>query len=158
MRVSRSTLGEAGETLGDRLLERGISRRQFMTYCSKIAAVFAITPALRPLLGSAEIAERLLNAPVRKPVAVWLQLQECTGCLESTLRSADPGIAGLVLETISLDYVELLMAAAGTAADDALRTAAAEPHLLVINGSIPLAYGGGACTIGGRSARHLSST
>jgi len=155
MRVSRSTFGEAGATLGDRLDERGISRREFITFCSKMAAVFAITPSLQPLLGSAEVAARLLSTATRKPVAVWLQLQECTGCLESTLRSADPGIASLVLETLSLDYVELLMAAAGTAADEALRTAAAEPHILVINGSIPLAYSGGACTIGGRSAQQV---
>ncbi len=120
-----------------------------------MAAVFAVTPTLKPLLGSAEIADRLLAASTRKPVAVWLQLQECTGCLESTLRSADPGIASLVLETLSLDYVELLMAAAGTAADEALKTANAEPHVLVINGSIPLAYQGGTCAIGGRSAQQV---
>ena len=109
----------------------------------------------KPLLGSAEVADRLLAASTYKPVAVWLQLQECTGCLESTLRSADPGIASLVLETVSLDYVELLMAAAGTAADEALAAANAGPHVLVINGSIPLAYQGGACTIGGRSAQQV---
>lgn len=155
MHIARGTLGEAGETLGEWLSERGISRRQFITFCSKMAAVFAITPALQPLLGSAEVAERLLQTSTRKPVAVWLQLQECTGCLESTLRAADPGIASLVLETLSLDYVELLMAAAGSAADEALQAANAEPHVLVINGSIPLAYSGGACTIGGRSAQQV---
>ena len=155
MRVSRNTFGETGSTLGDRLAERGITRRQFITFCSQMAAAFAIAPSLKPLLGSAEIADRLLAATTSKPLAVWLQLQECTGCLESTLRSADPGIASLVLETLSLDYVELLMAAAGTAADQALAAANAQPHVLVINGSIPLAYQGGACTIGGRSAEQV---
>ena len=126
-----------------------------MTFCSQMAAVFAISPSLQPLLSGAEVAERLLATPTQKPVVVWLQLQECTGCLESTLRAADPGIASLVLETLSLDYVELLMAAAGAEADAALAAANAGPHVLVINGSIPLAYQGGACTIGGRSAQQV---
>jgi hydrogenase small subunit len=155
MRVSRSRFGETGSTLGERLEQNGITRRQFMTFCSKMAAVFAITPSLKPLLSSAEVADRLLATSTTKPVVVWLQLQECTGCLESTIRSADPGIASLVLETISLDYVELLMAAAGEQADAALAAANAAPHLLVINGSIPLAYQGGACSIGGRSAQQV---
>ncbi len=155
MRVSRSRFGESGSTLGEQLEQNGITRRQFMTFCSTMAAVFAISPSMKPLLSGAEVAERLLATPTRKPVVVWLQLQECTGCLESTLRSADPGIASLVLETISLDYVELLMAAAGEQADAALAAANAEPHVLVINGSVPLGYQGGACTIGGRSAQQV---
>jgi hydrogenase small subunit len=155
MLISRNTLGESGATLGERLSERGVSRRQFITFCSKMAAVFAITPAMKPLLSGVELADRLLATSAQKPVAVWLQLQECTGCLESTLRSADPGIGSLVLDTLSLDYVELLMAAAGSAANTALDAANAGPHVLVINGSIPLAYQGGACTIGGRSAQQV---
>ena len=155
MRISRGRFGETGGTLGERLDQHSVSRREFLTFCSQMAAAFAVTSTMQPLLSGAEVARRLMAASTKKPIAVWLQLQECTGCLESTLRSADPGIASLILETISLDYVELLMAAAGEAADKALAAANAGPHLLVINGSIPMAYQGGACTIAGRSAEQV---
>ncbi len=47
------------------------------------------------------------------------------------------------------------MAAAGTAADDALKTANAQPHILVVNGSIPLGENGAYTTIAGRSAESI---
>jgi hydrogenase small subunit len=54
-----------------------------------------------------------------------------------------------------MDYNELLMAAAGTAADDALTAANAQPHILVVNGSIPLGENGAYTTIAGRSAESI---
>ena len=39
---------------------------------------------------------------VRRPSVIWLQLQECTGCVESVLRSADPSIGDLVLDLVLL--------------------------------------------------------
>jgi hydrogenase small subunit len=54
-----------------------------------------------------------------------------------------------------MDYNELLMAAAGTAADDALAAANAQEHILVVNGSIPLADDGVYTTIAGRSAEQI---
>jgi Ni,Fe-hydrogenase I small subunit len=71
-------------------------------------------------------------------VVIWLQLQECTGCLESTLRSYSTGIGDLVLNLVSMQYVELLMAAAGQQANEALEDASSQEHILLINGSIPL--------------------
>ena len=90
---------------------------------------------------------------MRKPNVVWLQLQECTGCLESTLRSGPTTVEDLILELVSVNYVELLMAAAGSAAGASLAQTNAEPHLLVVNGSIPLGAGGAYTVIGGRSAK-----
>jgi hydrogenase small subunit len=61
----------------------------------------------------------------------------------------------LILNLVSMDYNELLMAAAGTAADAALAAANKQPHILVVNGSIPLAENGVYTTIGGKSAEQV---
>ncbi len=95
-----------GETLGENLASRGISRRQFLEFCGSLAAVLGLNSLMVPQLA------RALEA-VRRPSVVWIQLQECTGCVESVLRTAEPTIGDLVLDLVSLDYSHTLMAAAG---------------------------------------------
>lgn len=144
------------ETLGEHLRRRGVSRRAFMAFCSSMAAVLTATPAAAAAesrVTAGTIAAGL--SALRRPVLVWLQLQECTGCMESVLRAGGTTVEDVILNLVSLDYNELLMAAAGTAADDALTAANAKDHVLVVNGSIPLADGGVYTTIGGRSAEQL---
>jgi hydrogenase small subunit len=89
---------------------------------------------------------------------IWLQLQECTGCVESVIRTAEPTIGDLVLDVVSLDYQHTLMAAAGTAAEralqDAMKTSAGR-YLLVVTGSIPRNENGVYTTIGGRTAEDI---
>ncbi|CAN5210910.1 hydrogenase small subunit [soil metagenome] len=145
-------------TLGDNLDRAGVSRRDFLGFCSRMAAIFA---AGSPILGlvagpasAAPSAERIATklAAIKKPRVVWLQLQECTGCLESTLRSGGTTIEDLILNLLSVDYVELLMAPSGDAANAALAAVNDEPHLLVVNGSVPLGAGGAFTVIGGESA------
>jgi len=102
------------------------------------------------------VVEALQN--LRRPSVVWLQLQECTGCVESVLRSADPTIGDLVLDLVSLDYQHTLMAAAGDAAEAALQATMAEnfgEYLLLVTGSIPLNEDGIYLTIGGRTGRAI---
>jgi [NiFe] hydrogenase small subunit len=48
-----------------------------------------------------------------KPPVLWLHFAECTGCTEAVPRSSNPGFADLIFDTISRDYHETLMAAAG---------------------------------------------
>ncbi len=69
-----------GQTLGDRLLERGVSRRDFLEFCRGTAMLLGLGSAAGP-----RIAHALQQA--RRPTVIWLQLQECTGCVESILRS-----------------------------------------------------------------------
>lgn len=148
-------------TLGDNLEKAGVSRRDFLGFCTKMAAIFAVASPIVGLgAGSAsaapsahEIANRLLA--IKKPNVVWLQLQECTGCLESTVRSGGTTVEDLILNLLSVDYVELLMAPAGDAANAALDTANKEPHILVVNGSVPLGAGGAYTVIGGKSAKQV---
>jgi hydrogenase small subunit len=145
------------ETLGEHLDRRGVSRRGFLTFCAGVAGVLAAGPlaAGRAVASptAAQIADSLSG--MTKPVLVWLQLQECTGCMESVLRSGDTTVEELILNLVSMDYNELLMAAAGEAADEALAAANEQDHILVVNGSIPLADGGAHCTIAGRSAESI---
>ena len=139
------------ETLGEHLQSRGISRRQFLEFCGSLAAVLGLDSLMVPQLA------RALES-VRRPSVVWIQLQECTGCVESVLRTAEPTIGNLVLDLISLDYSHTLMAAAGSAAEQALQDSMrvnAGKYLLVVTGSIPLNENGIYTTIGGRTAKEI---
>jgi hydrogenase small subunit len=88
---------------------------------------------------------------------IWLEFQDCAGCTESISRSQNPTLTKLVLNDITIEYHETLMAAAGFQAEEA-KQAAMEKYkgqcILVVEGSIPLANGG-YCTIGGRSAEDI---
>jgi hydrogenase small subunit len=140
-----------GETLGEHLAARGVTRREFLKFCGGLAAALGLDSFAVPQLARA--LEEL-----RRPSVVWIQLQECTGCVESVLRTADPTIGNLVLDLVSLDYSHTLMAAAGTAAERALQSAMkdnAGKYLLVVTGSVPLAENGIYTTIGGRTAKEI---
>ena len=117
-----------GDSLGDHLRSRGVSRREFLQFCGGLAAVFGLDRLAIPRIA------RALETLTR-PSVVWIQLQECTGCVESVLRTADPTIGNLLLDLVSLDYSHTLMAAAGGAAERALQAAMTEnagKYLLVV--------------------------
>lgn len=81
-----------------------------------------------------------LVGKARRPSVIWLHFQDCTGCTETLLRTSAPDVAHLILDVISLDYHETLMAASGAQAEAALRSAIednAGKYVLVIEGAIP---------------------
>ena len=126
----------------------GVGRRDFLKVCSIAAAAIGLP---------AEAAEKMAAraAMPRKPSVIWLQFQECTGCTETLLRTSNPGAADLILDLISLDYSETLMAAAGHQAEAVLAAAVKEnagKFVLVVEGAIPVKDGGIHCKIGGRTA------
>jgi hydrogenase small subunit len=140
-----------GEALGGYLGRRGISRRDFIEFCGQMAAVLGLSSLAVPRI--AEAMESL-----KRPSVIWLQLQECTGCVESVIRTSDPTIGDLVLDVVSLDFMDTLMAAAGTHAEEALATARKEnagKYVLVVTGSVPTNEDGIYTMIGGRTARQL---
>ena len=140
-----------GQSLTDYLERRGVSRRDFLAWCAEMTAVLGLSSAVTPRVAEAMVAQK-------RPSVIWLQLQECTGCVESVLRSEAPTIGDLVLDVVSLDYQHTLMAAAGRAAEDALKAAEGKnkgQYLLVVTGSIPLNDNGIYLTIGGRTAREI---
>jgi hydrogenase small subunit len=94
----------------------------------------------------------------RRPSVIWLHFQECTGCTESLLRAEHPTLEKLILDVISLDYHETLMAAAGHQAEAARRQAMAEnkgKYFLVVEGALPTGEHGAYCKIGGKTAIEL---
>lgn len=147
-------------TLAENLQRAGVSRRDFLKYCGGLAAIFAVgTPVLSGCTAGAqqgggpspeEIADKI--GGLTKPNVVWLQLQECTGCAESALRSGENTVETALLNLLSVNYMELLMAPSGAAANKALEDTNAEPHILVVNGSVPQADGGVYAVIGGETA------
>jgi hydrogenase small subunit len=138
-----------GDSLGTYLEHRGVSRREFLAYCAEMTAILGLASTMAPRVAAA-------LAAIKRPSVVWLSLQECTGCTESVLRTASPTIGDLVLDVVSLDFQENLMAAAGHQAEAALQKAiAAGNYLLVVTGSVPLNDGGIYLTIGGRTAKTI---
>ena len=139
------------ETLGAYLEKRGVSRRDFLAFCGQMTAALGLASVMTPRIAQALAAQK-------RPTVVWLSLQECTGCVESVLRTADPTIGDLVLDVVSLDYQHNIMAAAGFQAEAALQDSIKKNHgeyLLVVSGSIPLNDDGIYTTIGGRTAKTI---
>jgi len=139
------------ESLAEHLETRGYTRRDFLGFCAKLGAVLGLSPLLQSRVVQALESQR-------RPSVVWLQLQECTGCVESVLRTESPTIGDLVLEILSIDYQHTLMAAAGHAAEAAREQSMREnygKYLLVVTGSVPLAENGIYTTIGGRTAKSI---
>lgn len=123
----------------------GVNRRDFMKLCTAMAATMGLSST-----AAAEIAESIGN-PQRPPV-IWIGAQECTGCTESLLRATHPTIENLLLDTISLEYHEVLSAAFGHQVEENKHNAMEKyrgQYVLVIDGSIPLKDNGIYCMVAG---------
>ncbi|HUI75506.1 MAG TPA: hydrogenase small subunit [Candidatus Acidoferrum sp.] len=141
-----------GQTLSGALKARGVSRRSFVEFCSAMVAILALPDRF---LG--QVVEALGKA--RKPVLVWLQFQDCAGNSESILRASHPTVLEVVLDLLSWEYHEIIMAGAGKHAEAALQRVVKEEkgkYLVVVEGAIPLADGGVYCTVAGRTAIDLA--
>lgn len=141
-----------GTDLNASLAARGVSRRQLIQFCSAALATLAIP-------------DRYLSKAVaavgasKKPVLVWMQFQDCTGCSESILRTSHPEVADIVLDILSWEYHEVIMAGAGSAANSVLDRVVRDEkgkYLAVVEGAVPTAGGGIYCTIGGRTGLELA--
>jgi hydrogenase small subunit len=134
-------------SLAARLIAAGVSRRSFLSWAARITAVMALPPILAP-----EVAQAVETA--QKPTVLWLEFQDCTGDTESFLRSRSPGVGDIILDLVSVDYHETIMAPSGVQAEKSFTDAVARGgHILVIEGSVPLGADGAYCVIGGRSAK-----
>jgi [NiFe] hydrogenase small subunit len=125
------------------------SRRDFLKFCSTVAAAIGLGPAM-----GSKVAAALTSTS--RPRVLWLHFAECTGCSEAVLRTLntsknlqamdDVAIAqkaqynkshptfrdvnlnaaaidyfdDLILNAVSLDYHETLMASAGSTVHDIL--------------------------------------
>ena len=67
----------------DELERRGVSRREFLGFCTVMTSALALPSVL-----SAKVAKAIQGA--EKPVLVWLEFQDCCGNTESFLRASKP--------------------------------------------------------------------
>jgi len=135
-------------TIWEHARAKGVSRRDFLTACAWMTAMLGL-----PVSAVAQVTQALETKP-RLPV-LWFHFQECTCCSESFIRSSHPVVADIILDRISLDYTETLMAASGHQAEAALRDTMTKykgEYLMLVEGSVPTAENGVYCCIGGRTA------
>lgn len=128
------------------LRSRGVSRRDFLKFCTVTAASMGLSST-----AVAQVVHALENKP-RIPV-LWLHGLECTCCSESFIRSAHPLASDIVTNMISLDYDDLLMAAAGHQAEACLDEIIEKykgNYLVAVEGNPPLNEDGMYCIIGGQ--------
>jgi [NiFe] hydrogenase small subunit len=95
----------------EKLEGKGVSRRDFMKYCTFLTATLGLSASYVP-----KVAE-VFAAPKQRPPVIWLHFGECTGCSEAMLRTMYPYVDELVLEILSVEYHETIMAAAGHQAE-----------------------------------------
>jgi len=139
------------ETYKDMFERSGLSRREFLRFCSYAATAAGISAS-----GLSKVVYALENKA--RPPVVWLHFQECTCCSESFIRSSHPIVADIVLNTLSLDYTETLQAAAGHQAEKCLHDTITNypgKYILLVEGSVPMKDDGVYCMIGGRSAEDI---
>jgi hydrogenase small subunit len=138
------------DTFRMELENRGVTRRDFVGFCAGMATMLGLSSS-----AAAKIAAALETKA--KPTIVWLEFQDCCGNTESFLRASKPSAADVILDLLSVDYHETIMAAAGSRATAALDAAAKKGgYIVVIEGSIPTGANGAYCTIGGKSAMQIA--
>lgn len=124
----------------------GINRRDFMKLCTALAATMGLSGK-----AAAQMADAVSD-PERPPV-IWIGAQECTGCTESLLCATHPTLENLILDTISLEYHEVLSAAFGEQVEENKHNAIERykgRYVLVVDGSIPLKDDGIYCMVAGK--------
>lgn len=138
-------MSNSEKTLSQELINKGISRRTFLKFCTTMASAMALSP-------SAAVAMADTLAKAKRQSVIWLSFQECTGCTESLTRAHKPTVESLIFDFISLDYHHTLQAASGHAAEEAREHAMKEndgEYILIVDGSIPVKDDGVYSTIAG---------
>ena len=119
-----------------------------MKYCTALTATMGLSAAYVP-----KVAE-VIAAPAQRPPVIWLHFDEFTGCSEALLRSQYPYVDDLVLELLSVEYHETIMAAAGQQAEDQLQQSIKKydgKFICVVEGAIGTKFDGGYGKIGDRT-------
>ncbi len=132
--------------------KRGVSRRDFMKFCTAMTAALSLPSSMIPRVAAALENDNRISI-------IWVEFQSCTGDTEALLRASSPTVAEIVLDVLSIDYSETIMAAAGHQAEEARARTIKEragKYIAVVEGSIPTRDNGAYCCIGGRSALDLA--
>lgn len=138
-------------TYYEEVQNKGYSRRDFLQFASMMAAFIGLESN-----AIGQVAKAMETKP-RVPV-IWLHFQECTCCSESFIRSSHPIVADILLDKISLDYTETLMAASGFQAEEAMHNTMKKykgEYILCVEGSVPTKADGVYCMIGGKTSLQI---
>lgn len=136
------------EEFYERLAKNGVSRRDFMKYCTFLTATMGLSAA-----HVTQVAD-VFAAPKQRPPVIWLHFAECTGCTEGVMRHHHPYMDQLVLDILSIEYHETIMAAAGHQAEEVLKSSAEKykgKFICVCEGAIGTKDEGVYGKIGGRT-------
>jgi len=122
----------------------GVSRREFLKYCGLSAAAAAMSSQLGLL------RDALANPAA--PSVIWLHGSSCTGCSVSFLNrisdTAPATVADVLTGSVNLIYHATLMTPAGDPAVAELkRVYNSGNYVLVLEGGVPTAFGGGPCIV-----------
>lgn len=128
----------------------GLSRRDFLKSCGALAGLIGLSgPMAVPKVAQA------LEQLAKRPAIVWSCFQECLGCSVNLLQSRKPNPANLILQQISLNYHEAVMAAAGSQAEKSFReTVDSKNFYYVVEGGIATKVPE-MCTIGGKTSMDI---
>lgn len=138
---------EKRKTIYESALEKGISRRDFLKMCTALAATMGLD------FSQTDNVVKAMETKKRVPV-LWLQLQDCTGCSESFIRSTHPKTESVLFDMISLEYTEVLSAASGVQVESNLENVIKKykgEYILAVEGSVP--ENAGYLMVGGKSAK-----
>ena len=124
------------------VLEVFDKNREFNKWVSMLTADLKLHPEYEPLVK--EGVEHLNKMPI-----IWLELADCSGNSEGFIKNVNPSVEDLILDYISLDYHELLMAASGDNSESALNSVIEnDQYILMVEGAIPLGLEGNFLRIG----------
>lgn len=127
----------------------GISRRAFLKYCIGSSALLGLDAMAVGKLS------QLLAGTQEMPTVIWLEGSSCSGCtisLTNLIGSASDGgptdVEDLLTNYINMAFGKTLMSASGDMAVSSLRSAQESANfILIVEGGIPVAFSGMACTV-----------
>ena len=129
---------EVSKRFLDALEFRGIKRRDFLKYCGATAALLGLTELQAPRIAAA------LEKASKRPPVIWLNFASDSGCTENLIKSTYPSPAEIILDILSVDYNETIMAAAGKQSEEILeKSRKAGGYILIVEGGIPTKKGHG---------------
>lgn len=127
----------------------GISRRAFLKYCIGSSALLGLDAVTVGKLS------QLMAGTQDMPTVIWLEGASCSGCtisltnlIGTDLDGGPTDVADFLINYVNLAFGKTLMSAAGETAIANLRAAQNGGNfILIVEGGIPTAFNGMACTV-----------
>ncbi|HUL01062.1 MAG TPA: hydrogenase small subunit [Nitrospirota bacterium] len=117
---------------------RGVNRRDFLKFCGATAALIGLSELHAPKIAAA------LEKAAKRPPVIWLNFASCSGCTEAFIKASYLTPADIILDLLSVDYNETIMAAAGHQVEEVLeKHKKTGGYILIVEGGVPTNKGFG---------------